>query len=389
MISRMPLFLVAALVMSVGPGAGAETAGDLEFVIATLRKIQPPTYKDTQAEEALAAKGKGILPALAKAGALGAKLVGDDELTTNRYRMPRGGWSHDGRPREQRVADLARRRTAVLDRVTVRLGWGFNPPDVLAKWAAARKAIPANARRLPQPPQRVAGAALGKVMPDLLWYSMIIRMYPVGRMYPGWPTRNLFAIDRKGKVTQISTAKALEGFFGDKLPGVTDEQGAKLSVRAWLELAEVFNNDGFFRFTIAEASVKARNRGGGDGWTAAGRTEVGQPKPQRPVRPGPVVARMGNRGFIDAALEFDATGRLAKVTQEVKLRAGMRPICQSTKLLDADPIVRRMAETELRIMGRAAEQYLTERRAKASPKLRAAIDRIWQQVLDDERTFGP
>ena len=63
----------------------------------------------------------------------------------------------------------------------------------------------------------------------------------------------------------------------------------------------------------------------------------------------------------------------------------MRPICQSTKLLDSDPIVRKMAEQDLLIMGKAAKPYLDEQRAKVSPPLRDAIDKIWQQILIEGR----
>jgi hypothetical protein len=54
-------------------------------------------------------------------------------------------------------------------------------------------------------------------------------------------------------------------------------------------------------------------------------------------------------------------------------------------LLDADPIVRRMAEQDLLIMGSAAKSYLDEQRAKASPELRRAIDRLWQRIVDEGR----
>jgi hypothetical protein len=45
-----------------------------------------------------------------------------------------------------------------------------------------------------------------------------------------------------------------------------------------------------------------------------------------------------------ATLTFDGGGKLARVAEGGKLRPGPRPICQATKLLDPDPLVRRMAE---------------------------------------------
>jgi hypothetical protein len=69
----------------------------------------------------------------------------------------------------------------------------------------------------------------------------------------------------------------------------------------------------------------------------------------------------------------------------VELKPGPRPICQATKLLDADPVVRRMAEQDLLVMGRAARPYLDEQRAKAAPELQKAIDRVWERICADDR----
>ena len=71
----------------------------------------------------------------------------------------------------------------------------------------------------------------------------------------------------------------------------------------------------------------------------------------------------------------------AQVNEEAKIRPGPRPICQATKLLDADQIVRRMAEQDLLYMGRAAHEYLMQQRAQAAPDLQQAIDRLWQRIL--------
>jgi hypothetical protein len=77
---------------------------------------------------------------------------------------------------------------------------------------------------------------------------------------------------------------------------------------------------------------------------------------------------------------FDKEGKLAKVNEKAAIRPGPRPICQATKLLDADPIVRRIAEQDLLIMGLSSRDYLMERRERASPELREAIDRVWLQI---------
>jgi hypothetical protein len=36
-------------------------------------------------------------------------------------------------------------------------------------------------------------------------------------------------------------------------------------------------------------------------------------------------------------------------------------------------------------MGKAAEEYLSEQRARATPALGEAIDRIWQRILIEDR----
>ena len=84
-------------------------------------------------------------------------------------------------------------------------------------------------------------------------------------------------------------------------------------------------------------------------------------------------------------LTLGAAGSLVQIYEKNALRPGIRPICQATKLLDRDPIVRRMAEQDVLIMGRAAKPYLDQVRAKARPKLQQAIDRIWQRILDEGR----
>ena len=93
----------------------------------------------------------------------------------------------------------------------------------------------------------------------------------------------------------------------------------------------------------------------------------------------------GGNGAIEATLSFDGAGKLARVAEGGKLRPGPRPICQATKLLDPDPLVRRMAEQDLRIMGRAAKGYLDGQRAQAAPELRRAIDRLWRQIEREDR----
>jgi hypothetical protein len=98
-----------------------------------------------------------------------------------------------------------------------------------------------------------------------------------------------------------------------------------------------------------------------------------------------VVPKAGNEGFLTAEMLVSPKGQLLEVREDVKLKAGIRPICQATKLLDPDPIVRRMAERDLLILGPLAIPYLSEQWRQADPQLRRAIERIQRQIEQGER----
>src|SRR5262249_38494342 len=122
--------------------------------------------------------------------------------------------------------------------------------------------------------------------------------------------------------------------------------------------------DGMFRFDVTEKGFSVEK--GKRGLEAAGRAIVMQ----------------GGNGELAATLEF-VDGKLAAVTESAKIRPGPRPICQATKLLDPTPIVRKMAEQDLLIMGIAARSYLMEQRGQARPELREAIDRLWRKIEEN------
>ena len=207
--------------------------------------------------------------------------------------------------------------------------------------------------------------ALGKAFTGYTFFGVLYRQYPVGRLVPK-PLKpsNVFAVGRDGKPQLINEPKALEKFFREHARGGSADH-AKDGVRAWLMLASQLKQDGFFRFKLMDDDTRAEKDKGGL------------------VASGKIVVMQGGSGYLAAKVTFDSDGKFAKVTEEAKIRPGPRPICQATKLLDKDPIVRRMAEQDLLIMGRAAKPYLDEQRAKASPELRRAIDRLWQRILDE------
>jgi hypothetical protein len=214
----------------------------------------------------------------------------------------------------------------------------------------------------------VKDEAVVAALPNDFFFTVLFRQYPVARVTPeGLKASNVFAVDGEGKVEVLTDAKMLEKFFKDHLRPAREEAQMKEDVKAWLRLVQVIHQDGFFQFSLMDDSVKVTSEKGGK------------------AASGTVVAMRGGSGTLSGTLTFDEAGKLTKATEESKLRPGPRPICQATKLLDRDPLVRRMAEQDLLIMGSAARGYLDEQRARAVPELQQAIDRIWQRIQNAEK----
>jgi hypothetical protein len=212
-----------------------------------------------------------------------------------------------------------------------------------------------------------ADEALDKLFPKHVFVGVRFRQFPVARVLPdGVSAYNLFAYGN-GKLEALKDDTELRKYFQAALPAVKDDAAAKNAGHAWLILAQELQNDGFFKFKIMDDAIK-----------------VTADKGSRKVS-AQSMATSGGNGDVTVAMDFDDNGKLTEVKPGGKLKSGPRPICQATKLLDADPIVRKMAEQDLLCMGRAAKGYLDEQRAKASPELQKAIDRMWQRIVDEDR----
>ena len=204
--------------------------------------------------------------------------------------------------------------------------------------------------------------ALAKGFPEDIFLAVRFRIFPVARQLPkGMKPSNIFAVSKDGKVKHLSDAKELEKFFQEHLPAIKKQDLAQDALGGWLLLAQEFHQDGFFKFEVLSKAFAVEEKG--KGYEATGRALV----------------TGGGNGEINVTMTF-ADGKLTKVADSSKIRPGPRPICQATKLLDPDAIVRRMAEQDLLIMGLAAKEYLDEQRASAGPELRRAIDQLWQQI---------
>jgi hypothetical protein len=210
--------------------------------------------------------------------------------------------------------------------------------------------------------------AVAGTLPGHLFFAVLFRQYPVGRVPPApLKVQNLFVVNPKGELKVITDDTGLTDYFKANLAPAKEEKAAKEAALAWLRLVQEFSQDGYYKFKTVEDGTKVRKEK--DATKVAARTAAVQ----------------GGNGEISVEVIFDADGKLTKATATSTLKPGPRPVCQATKLNDPDPLVRRICEQDLLIMGRAAKDYLDEQRAKADPELQKAIDRIWERIRNDDR----
>jgi hypothetical protein len=208
---------------------------------------------------------------------------------------------------------------------------------------------------------------VGRTFPGFSFFGVIFRQYPVAVQCPpamDLKCANLFFV-QDSRVDFVSTIEDLKFFFAANLAPAPTQDAATDAASTWLRFSEELKQDLFYTFSPPDISYTPR-----DDLTV--------------VRTHASVAAGGD-GHIDVLMTFGLAGSLVNILEKGALRPGVRPICQATKLLDRDPIVRRMAEQDLLVMGRAAKPYLDQVRATARPKLQQAIDRIWQRILIEGR----
>ena len=163
----------------------------------------------------------------------------------------------------------------------------------------------------------------------------------------------------------MSNIEDLKFLFASELRPVPSKAAATDAASAWLRFSEELKQDLFYTFSAPEVSYM----------------------PQKDISSlrGQTTVTAGGQGHIDVLMTLGTAGGLLNIYERAALLPGVRPICQATKLLDRDPIVRRMAEQDILVMGRAAKPYLDQVRATAQPELRQAIDQIWQRILREGR----
>lgn len=215
----------------------------------------------------------------------------------------------------------------------------------------------------------ISDEALQKEFAEVMFYALRFRQFPIAYEVPaGMKPGNLYAVEADGTVVHLAGSDDLAKFFQKHAAAVKDAAAAKAAARSFVRLAEEWRQDGFFQFTIPDQSVTAE---------AADRGIKASAKA--------VASGGGNRGEITVALSFDGDGKLSSAKDEGEMHEGVRPICQATKLLDPDPIVRGMARQCVLVMGLRARDYLIEQRAKASPALQKEIDKVWAEIVAERR----
>jgi hypothetical protein len=208
---------------------------------------------------------------------------------------------------------------------------------------------------------------VGRTFPSFSFFGVIFRQHPIAVLCPqtqDLKCSNVFFV-KSGRVDFVATIPDLKFFFSAELGPAPSENAAADAASTWLRFSEELKQDLFYTFSTPEISYMPRE-------------EVTR------VR-GHAAVIAGGEGQIDVLITLGAAGSLVQIYEKSALRPGVRPICQATKLLDRDPTVRRMAEQDVLVMGRAAKPYLDQVRATARPKLQQAIDRVWQRILDEGR----
>lgn len=208
---------------------------------------------------------------------------------------------------------------------------------------------------------------VGRTFPNVSFFGAIFRQYPIAVQCPQAPDlkcANLFFV-RDGQVDFVSTIEDLKFFFAANLVPVPTQEAATDAASTWLRFSEELKQDLFYTFSPPDVSYT--------------------PRDDLTLLRAHALVTAGGDGNIDVVMTLGGAGSLVNILERSAVRPGVRPICQATKLLDRDPIVRRMAEQDLLIMGRAAKPYLNQVRATAAPKLQQAIDRIWQRILNEGR----
>ena len=223
-------------------------------------------------------------------------------------------------------------------------------------------------------PRPIEDAGLADLTRTVTFHTVHYMEFPVARMAPKpMAMRNVFSVDGKWNVALYTKREELRKVFPSLVKAV-NKPNMKVLALGWLRVSTEFSQDGFFQFLFDEKNLSLAPRDNGYVMTAV----------------APVVEKGGDRGKLTATLTFAPDKdmgmyRLVSIVEKDTIQPGVRPICQATLLLDDNPLVRRIAERDLLVMGKAALPYMEEQMAKASPELRKEIERVRKRIENGDR----
>lgn len=248
--------------------------------------------------------------------------------------------------------------------------FGFNPQKKIRKYIEKKSAGSAFPTLSRATLKCLDDPALANCFPNSLFYVLRFMQYPVAVPVPPELSANtLICVDCKGKISKFCSESELKAFYLESSKSIKSDSDIKIVVEAWLSCLKELVQDGMYRFDSSTARFDLEKKA--DSKIARGSIAV-QPTG-------------GNLGGITSILTFSKSEKLVSIESDIRIQAGIRPICQAKKLLDSDTTVRKMAEQDILIMGKSCRFYLDQQRAEAAPPLKKAIDRIWQKIEKREQ----
>jgi hypothetical protein len=104
--------------------------------------------------------------------------------------------------------------------------------------------------------------ALARFFPARLFYAVIYRQFPVGRVPPKpLKVQNLFILGPNGKLQHLTDFQGLLKFFSDHLAPVKNNKAIEEATRAWLALGVQFHQDLFYQFSVPKDGVTVPKEG--------------------------------------------------------------------------------------------------------------------------------
>ena len=154
--------------------------------------------------------------------------------------------------------------------------------------------------------QGKSDSALAKVFPDIKFFVVRYRQFPVARLIPeGFKASNVLVLAKDGTVQRLNDRAALETLFRDLAPETRTAGSLTDLLSAWLTLAQEQYQDGFYKFEILTKDFTVTKE----------RTQIR----------GRAVVMQGGNGELSATLEL-RDGKLAKAMERANIKPGPRPI---------------------------------------------------------------